>query len=247
MNSALLNAQVRTSLDNKVLEVHAPKYPEAKPKVNDFITPPRHDANAVNLSALNDKLNNSITGTSELQMLKIVHKLQAEMQKGESENKHALQQLKWTKLEAAAVKMEEAAGKELTAAIVGGAISMVGSAFAINASKKSLSIGKESISAGKTAHGADLNLLSRHQSSMSQVYAHGSSGVGQIASSPLTYMAQLDKADKERIDAEAAKIEARMQTSNDIVASAKEAVKAIQDLFQQIITAEANISSKIWS
>jgi hypothetical protein len=247
INSALKDAPIKISLDNKILEIHAAKYPGSKHDDTTIIPPPRYNANTVNIAALSDKLENSNTGISELQMLKIVHKLMAEMQKGESENKHALQQLKWTKLEAAAVKMEEAAGKELTSAIVSGAISMVGSALAINASKKSLSIGKESNSAGKTAHRADLNLLSRHQSSMSQVYSHGSSGAGQIASSPFTYMAQLDKADKERIDAEAAKLEARMQTSNDLVASAKEAVKAMQNLFEQRISENARVSSKIWS
>jgi hypothetical protein len=237
INSALKDAPIKISLDNKILEIHAAKYPGSKHDDTTIIPPPRYNANTVNIAVLSDKLENSNTGISELQMLKIVHKLMAEMQKGESENKHALQQLKWTKMEAAAVKMEDAAGKEFASAMVSGTISIIGSVAAIKSSTSAISKGTK----------PDLKAATDGQTSNAMTLNQLGSSLGQIASSPLTYMAQLDKADKERIDADTAKLESRMQNSNDIVASAKEGVKAIQDLFQQIISAEANVSSKIWS
>ncbi len=70
-------------------------------------------------------------------------------------------------------------------------------------------------------------------------------GMGSIISSIPTYFAELDRAAKERDEADATKAQADVESEADFVRSAAEGEKAIRDSMEQFITSRSQINIKL--
>ena len=119
-------------------------------------------------------------------------------------------------LNLAADKMKEAADKRLTAAIVEGAIGIVSGLIQVGGNLKQLSTGVEAY--GKIGSGIGDTLNS----------------VGKIVTASLKHEAELMDAEKAKLDAKAKEDEAGVQRANELMQSALEIIRDMQEKIQAI-------------
>ncbi|WLQ16267.1 type III secretion system translocon subunit SctB [Hahella aquimaris] len=85
----------------------------------------------------------------------------------------------------------------------------------------------------------------QNYSSIGMVVGQFFTGFGGLIAAPLSYSAELDRAEKEQQDAQATKAQADVESEVEFVRAASEGAKAIQDFLDQFIASRAQVNSKI--
>ncbi|WP_020408639.1 hypothetical protein [Hahella ganghwensis] len=86
---------------------------------------------------------------------------------------------------------------------------------------------------------------SQNYSNMGMVVSQFFTGMGTLVSAPVTFTAELDRAQSQEQEAEATKAQADVKSETEFVRSASEGAKAIQDFLDQFINSQAQVNSKI--
>ena len=91
---------------------------------------------------------------------------------------------------------------------------------------------------------AQLN-MAQNTSNMGMAYGQFFTGLGGVIAAPLSYVAELDRADSQRQEAEATKAQADVESEAEFVRSVSEGLKSIQDFLDQFIASRAQVNNKI--